>query len=220
MDGNNVWVEAFERCRSMLTAFARAKSADDLHLIRDSWELCLSSVLCRKEYQGVRADIKANGAVSNDLMATITTARRSPKWTELRRCVADEAEASGGDVATTWNQLEKPRLAWLNASRNSAPLRKMLQSEVEKARQGDPDAEEESAKAIWVYGLGYTLPSCQMAANMWATCARINTPTSPLVGYQPELWDVRRPEFRALEQCVLESAERAGTSLSDEWHAK
>lgn len=73
---------------------------------------------------------------------------------------------------------------------------------------------------VWIYGFGICLSGCIAKAAAWMVVAKITVREEPLVGFDPEKWDPRLPEWAQLEAAVRAAAEEGGTSLDEEWLAK
>ena len=59
----------------------------------------------------------------------------------------------------------------------------------------------------------------QNDVNQWCIAVNMKDKYNPLQGYQSELWDPRRDEWRSLDIGAQEAAERGGTTLFDAWNA-
>ncbi|OEU14566.1 hypothetical protein FRACYDRAFT_241114 [Fragilariopsis cylindrus CCMP1102] len=59
----------------------------------------------------------------------------------------------------------------------------------------------------------------QNDVNLWFIAVNMKDKYNPLQGYQSELWDPRRDEWRSLDIGAQEAAERGGTTLFDAWNA-
>eukprot|EP00035_Acanthoeca_spectabilis_P038535 m.54030 g.54030 ORF g.54030 m.54030 type:complete len:205 (-) comp9177_c0_seq1:673-1287(-) len=171
------WVAAFEKCRGVLALFTQAQSAKDLAAIKQGWLLCLGSHLCPETYPTVAADAK-KGAPNKGFVDTVQAAEKSSAWPEFSQCVIARATQGGGDCDAIWDTLKVPRLEWLNAAVQVNTLRRELRSELGRARQADPMAEDTSVKSVWVYGLGHGLPRCNALALGWAKVPRVDMTVS------------------------------------------
>eukprot|EP00729_Bicosta_minor_P002343 gene2343-531_t len=75
-------------------------------------------------------------------------------------------------------------------------------------------------KMPWVYGIAATLPPCVELASSWASRARMPNKGSPLEGFEKTNWDPTLNEWQNLESCVNYMAEKAATSVDNEWESR
>ena len=92
--------------------------------------------------------------------------------------------------------------------------------EPEEGQSGNP-ADKPMAPGPKGFSLALNLdPAIKQLAQAWSTAVKLPKPNHPLVGYQAELWDPRKPEWAPLDLAVQAAAERGGTTIDEAWKQK
>jgi len=241
------FTNVFNAHRSVLTGFSHCSNRTDLHLIRDAFFLGMASDLCPNEYEPVRnrivldprvaavasssstsssstddteTDTTTNSSPNDALTRTVESARKSPAWDHLITTVKAKAYEVGSDLDEIWMTLENGRMEWLNAASSAHGIKVTLRSALDSQCGGMPtDGDTSDAMMIWMYALSLNIPSLEKERVAWQRVVKMDDPTRPLVGYNAELWDARKEEWRPLDLGVQAAAERGGSSLQEAWKA-
>jgi len=166
-------------------------------------------------------DTDTTTSSSNDaLTRTVESARKSPAWDHLITTVKAKAYEVGSDLDEIWMTLENGRMEWLNAASSAHGIKVTLRSALDSQCGGMPtDGDTSDAMMIWMYALSLNIPSLEKERVAWQRVVKMDDPTRPLVGYNAELWDARKEEWRPLDLGVQAAAERGGSSLQEAWKA-
>ena len=158
---------------------------------------------------------------SNDaLTRTVESARKSPAWDHLITTVKAKAYEVGSDLGEIWMTLENGRMEWLSAASSAHGIKVTLRSALDNQCGGTPtEGDNSDAMMIWIYALSLNIPSLEKERVAWQRVVKMDDPTRPLVGYNAELWDARKKEWRPLDLGVQAAAERGGSSLQAAWKA-
>ena len=225
------FTNAFNRQRPLLAAFANCANQDDLHIIRDGLYLGLAHELALPEYMDhVKPHIVTNLASSVPVAPATPTqpgmanmvhlARTSSAWQPMVDAVLIRAALVDCDLTDLWMTLETGRLEWLQAVSAAHSIKLLLREGLRKENSNPSQGDISDAKMIWIYALCCTIPSLQANAVQWAKVVQMPNPKAPLVGYQPELWDPRKEEWRPLDVGAQAAAERGGSTLEQAWEAE
>jgi len=217
------FTNAFNAQRMTLAGFARCSSREELHIVRDGFYLGLASDLQLDEYDPVREEVVTNESVaqavksSKAFQATVEAARKSPRWDDLVKAVKAMATSVGSNLDDIWETLENGRLEWLAAASAGHGMKSMLKSALENQCGGAMDGDISDAKMIWMYSLSLSIPSLSKEVEAWRTAVGMKDGNRPLVGYNAELWDPRKPEWDPLDRGVQAAADRGGSSIDEAW---
>lgn len=205
------FTNAFNANRTVLAGFAKTQSEAELHCVRDGFYLGMAKALGLEEYDAVKKSIVGFG-----FQQTIKSARAAIGWEGMVQSLMARAAAVGSDLKGIWGGLETGRLEWIVAIRSTHTLKYTLRTAVEGDKE-KTDRDLLEAKMVWIFSLGTVLPACKEAAQAWGAVACVQNTERPLDGFKPEAWDPRRAEWAALDLAVQAAAERAGTTLEEEW---
>jgi len=217
------FTNAFNNQRRTLAGFAHCLSEEELHIVRDGFYLGLASDL--RLADGVNAHIITDSTVaassgkSDSFQRTVESARASGSWNDMVYAVKEKAESVGSDLEAIWACLEKGRLEWLAAASAAHPI-KMTLLEALAEDKGATDGDVSDAKMVWIYALALSIPALQEAADVWRMTVGMKDKARPLVGYDPTLWDPRKPEWAPLDLGAQAAAERGGSCIEEAWAAK
>lgn len=218
------FTNAFNKQRVVLAGFAKCKSKEELHVVRDGFYIGMAKHLNLPLYKNVKEciikDMKVAAAsgTPGSFETTIKSARRAPDFENMVKSLFENASLVNSDLEGIWMGLENGRLEWLEAIKATHTLKMNLK----KKLQDDKDSTARDvidAIQVWVYGLCLANPKTREVAMLWSRAAKIEKPQEPLKGYKQELWDPRRKEWAPVDLAVQAAAERAGTTLDAAWKA-
>jgi len=220
----DAFTNAFNACRGTLAGFAKCRSTEELHIVRDLFFLEMASLVCPVEYDPVKAAIVSSEQVAishgtvDGVQRMVEAARQAGEgvaWAKLLRALMAVADEVGSDLLGIWGGLERGRLEWLKSVSFCHKLKTTLKAQITK-----DGFEGADAKMVWLYSMATMLPSCNQAAANWAVAAHIPEVTNPLKGYKEDEWDPQRPEWAPVDRGVAAAAERGGSSLDEAWEAE
>lgn len=217
------FTNAFNNQRMTLAGFSKCVSKEELHIVRDGFYLGLASDLQLEEYEPVRIRIVTDSTVAeacrteSAFRKTVEIARKSESWPDLVISVIAKARSVGSDLEEIWMTLERGRLEWLTAVRSAHQVKTMLKSALDNTCGGATDADLNDAKMIWIHCLATCIPSLSPNAETWRVVVNMKNPLKPLVGYDPDLWDPRKDEWRVIDLGVQSAAERGGSTIIEAW---
>ena len=178
-----------------------------------------------------------------------TTKSTTCYWNDLIKSVKCIATSVGSDLDSIWKTLEDGRLVWIRAVTAAHPMKLILKHALKENNTENNPGDVSDAMMVWIYCLCINLivsksetksePSTVVDANenvndnndrsillqlqndvnQWCIAVNMKDKYNPLQGYQSELWDPRRDEWRSLDIGAQEAAERGGTTLFDAWNA-
>lgn len=216
------FTKAFEANRVVLGGFATCGSEEELHLVRDGWLLSLGLDLCDEEaaplkvYLSNDPEVKAVSGTDKSFQTTVLAARRSPHWKPLNLALTAKASEVGSDLTEMWSKLEKGRIEWLNAASGAHGIKVTLKGLLDqdpKHTEGDIS----DAKMLWMFSLAVNIPALAEAVEAWRKEVKMEEKTTPLVGYEPDLWDPRKECWAPIDLGVQAAAERGGSSITEAW---
>lgn len=217
------FTNAFNNQRMTLAGFSKCANREELHIVRDGFYLGLASDLKLEEYEPVRVRIITDSTVAdacrteNAFRKTVEIARKSEAWPDLVISLIAKARSVGSNIEELWMTLERGRLEWLAAASAAHQVKTMLKTALDNTCGGATDADLNDAKMIWIYCLAAGIPSLAKSAEVWRSVVGMEDPLKPLVGYDPELWDPRKEEWRPIDLGVQDAAERGGSTIDEAW---
>jgi hypothetical protein len=165
-------------------------------------------------------------------------------WKDLVETILKIGNAVGSDLESIWKILEDGRLNWLRAVSAAHPIKVLLKKALEVEGAVDSAGDVSDAMMVWIYSICLGLaegdsskPETEeeasaakdakdaarkqmgIAVDSWATAVNMIDKHNPLKGYQAELWDPRRDEWRALDLGAQEAAESGGANILEAWKA-
>lgn len=222
------FTNAFNDNRPTLALFAKCASKDELDVVRDAFFLGMASALCPPQYEAVRVsmitDPTSFASIVNTmntpkaLEAMITSARASEGWMTLLAALLKVANGVNSDLDEIWATLETGRLEWLGAVNSAHRLKIMLKVALKKDKN-KTERDEMDSKMIYMYALSLSIPALEGASEAWRTAVKMEDKMNPLKGYDGDLWDPRKEEWRPLDLGVQAAAERGGSSFAAAWEA-
>jgi hypothetical protein len=216
------FTKAFEANRLVLAGFRTCGSEEELHLVRDGWLLSLGLDLCDDEAGPLKVElandpeVKEVSGTEKSFQATVKAARKSQHWKPLKLAVTAKASEVGTDLMAMWSTLEKGRLEWLQAASGAHGVKVTLKELLDK----DPKHTEgdiSDAKMLWMFSLAVNIPDLTEAVEIWRKEVNMEDKTTPLVGYEPDLWDPRKECWAPIDLGVQAAAERGGSSTDEAW---
>jgi hypothetical protein len=198
-----------------------------------------SSEICNKD----------DATSSSATIATIKTSTTTCYWNDLIKSVKFIAKSIGSDLDSIWNTLEDGRLVWIRAVNAAHPMKLILKHALKENNTENSPGDVSDGMMVWIYCLCINLivskksetksePSTVVDENddnnnnnlsllsqlqndvdQWFIAVNMKDKYNPLQGYQSELWDPRRDEWRSLDIGAQTAAERGGTTLFDAWNA-
>lgn len=220
-----LFTNAFNAQRMTLAGFAECSSKEELHIVRDGFYLGLASDLRIPEYEPIREAVVTDESVAAScrtdkaFQATVEAARKSTHWDNLVNAVKSMATSVGSNLEEIWMTLENGRLEWLAAVSAAHQIKTMLKTALDNTCGGAMDGDISDAKMIWMYAISLSIPCLKTERDAWKNVAKVKDEIRPLVGYDPELWDARKPEWAPLDRGVQAAAERGGSSIDEAWKA-
>mmetsp|Transcript_7190 Transcript_7190/g.9330 ORF Transcript_7190/g.9330 Transcript_7190/m.9330 type:complete len:248 (+) Transcript_7190:54-797(+) len=230
------FTNAFNNQRQLLAGFSKCATAEELGVVRDGLYLGLAHDLLgdhsiSQEYEPVKRDIVMSLQVAestrqpNGFATTIRAARVSEGWEALVKAVLKKAENVNCDLEGIWKTLENGRLEWLQAASGAHKIKMLLRNglynkETDTAAITATAGDISDAKMIWMYALCLNIPSLKQDAFAWAARVKMVDPETPLVGYQPEMWDARIESWSRIDLGAQAAAERGGSSIEEAWNAE
>eukprot|EP00536_Pseudo-nitzschia_multiseries_P000523 jgi/Psemu1/282395/fgenesh1_pg.6_\ len=187
------------------------------------------------ETKGSSANAEKDGT-SFEAAADATTENTEPRrcyWKDLLGALFRVAETVGSDLESIWKTLEDGRMNWLRAVSAAHPVKVVLQKALAKDNNENANANASDAMMVWIYTLCVHLvatteeadtnatvdPTLKQSVDNWVVAVNMTDRYQPLKGYQSELWDPRRDEWRPLDIGAQEAAERGGADLLEAWKA-
>ncbi len=157
-------------------------------------------------------------------------------WKDLVQTVLSIGEAVGSDLESIWKTLEDGRLNWLGAASAAHPIKVLLKKALVDDNALDSAGDVNDAMMVWIYSIclalsggatdsgeetttatGTARTQMGIAVDKWVTAVNMTDKHNPLKGYQAELWDPRRDEWRALDLGAQHAAESGGANLLEAW---
>ena len=159
-------------------------------------------------------------------------------WKDLVDTVLSIGKSVGSDLESIWKTLEDGRLAWLKAASVAHPIKVLLKKALQDDNALDSAGDVSDAMMVWIYSICLALvendtvdeetsrapptnarEQLSAAVDKWVTAVNMTDKHNPLKGYQAELWDPRRDEWRALDLAAQQAAESGGANLVEAWKA-
>ncbi len=158
-------------------------------------------------------------------------------WKDLVDTVLDIGQSVGSDLESIWKTLEDGRLSWLGAANAAHPIKLILKKALEDDNALESAGDVSDAMMVWIYSICLALSeggkesaeeieettttqtAMGIAVVQWATAVNMTDKHNPLNGYQAELWDPRKDEWRALDLGAQQAAESGGANLLEAWKA-
>jgi hypothetical protein len=190
-------------------------------------EMVLAARVCDESSGEEATDENDNNSKSD----TGEEAAPTTYWKDLVNTVLSIGETVGSDLESIWKTLEDGRLDWLRAASAAHPIKLLLKKALEDDGALESAGDVSDAMMVWIYSICVALadgnnneedasPSQMGAAvDKWLTAVNMVDKHNPLKGYQAELWDPRRDEWRALDLGAQEAAEKGGANLLEAWKA-
>ncbi|KAL7530487.1 hypothetical protein ACHAWF_003393 [Thalassiosira exigua] len=222
------FTNAFNANRPTLALFAKCATKDELHIVRDAFFIGMTSQLCLGEYASLRVSMITEPAsftsiadslnTPKGLESMVTAARASTQWESLLGALHRVATDVNSDLDGVWLTLENGRLEWLGALNSAHPLKVILKNALSNDEKRT-ERDEMDAKMVYMYALSLSIPALNEASIAWRKVVNMKDANNPLDGYNSDLWDCRKDEWRPLDLGVQEAAERGGSTFKDAWDA-
>ena len=195
-------------------------------------EMVLAARACDEPFSSESDESKEKKTESEDTNTLATT-----YWKDLVDMVLNIGQSVGSDLESIWKTLEDGRLSWLRAASAAHPIKLILKKALEDDNALDSAGDVSDAMMVWIYSICLALSeggkesaeeieettTTQTAmgidVDQWATAVNMTDKHNPLKGYQAELWDSRKDEWRALDLGAQQAAESGGANLLEAWKA-
>ena len=124
-----------------------------------------------------------------------------------------------------------------SAASAAHPIKVLLKKALEDDNALESAGDVSDAMMVWIYSICLALventvqeaetttssniatEQLRVAVDKWVTAVNMKDRHNPLKGYQAELWDPRREEWRALDIGAQQAAESGGANLLEAWKA-
>ena len=203
-------------------------------------EMVLAARECDKpRYTEPTTDDDSNE--SNNATKDLAPTTPTTYWKDLVDTVLVIGDSVGSDLESIWKTLEEGRLSWLRAVSVAHPIKVILKKALEDDNALDSAGDVSDAMMVWIYSICLSLADgttqstatdeettsaasatkhqIKAAVDQWVDAVNMTERNNPLKGYQAELWDPRREEWRALESFAQQAAESGGAELLEAWKA-
>jgi hypothetical protein len=190
---------------------------------------------------------EAKNDETEDSAADAAAAAPTTYWKDLVETVLKIGDAVGSDLESIWKTLEDGRLNWLKVVSVAHPIKVLLKKALKDDGAVDSAGDVSDAMMVWIYSICLGLAAeadgskhetgeeasatkdtaaaaaanaqMRISVDAWATAVNMTEKHNPLKGFQAELWDPRRDEWRALDLGAQEAAESGGADLLEAWKA-